>query len=104
MKNHQSWLLPRLIVFVLLVIVMSSMFTQYSRDRYERGITLTKNQYIENYSSFKEELLSSKPYRQYGNSLLATFLPMLIIIGAYEGIILLLSIYLRKGKVQASRY
>lgn len=96
MKTRNYWIFSRLLVFVFLVFVVGGFFTHYSSDAYQKGLELTKEIYIKDFDSVKEELLSSKPYANYLYSLFITFIGMSIIVGSYELAVYGVNVILRR--------
>ncbi|NES66479.1 MAG: hypothetical protein F6K24_15085 [Okeania sp. SIO2D1] len=93
MKNIE--LISKIIVFSVLVIVVTFYFREYSLDRYNQGILLDKKEYISNFDRYKTELLSSKKDISLPYSLTVTFIGLLIIIGGYELIVFIVSLFIK---------
>ncbi|NET47116.1 hypothetical protein [Okeania sp. SIO2B3] len=93
MKNIE--LVSKVIVFSVLVIVVTFYFREYSLDRYNQGILLDKKEYISNFDKYKSELLSSKKDISLPYSLMVTFLGLLIIVGGYELIVFIVSLFIK---------
>lgn len=94
--RYRTWFISRFIVLVIIVLVLTASFVQYSKDRYDRGGKLTEKEYIEEFNAFKEELSSAKPYTSYANSFFVVLLSMVLIVASYEATVFLISLYLRK--------
>ncbi|GFZ92720.1 hypothetical protein [Okeania sp. KiyG1] len=93
MKNIE--LISKIIVFSVLVIVVTFYFREYSLDRYNQGILLDKKEYISNFDRYKTELLSSEKDISLPYSLMVTFLGLLIIVGGYELIVFIVSLFIK---------
>ncbi|NEN88177.1 MAG: hypothetical protein F6K48_04285 [Okeania sp. SIO3H1] len=88
-------LVSRVIVFLILVIVVTFYFREYSLDRYDRGILLDQKEYISNFEQYKSELLSSEKDISLPYSLTVTFIGLLIIVGGYELIVFIVSLFIK---------
>lgn len=93
MKNIEF--VSRVIVFLVLVIVVTFYFREYSLDRYNQGILLDKKEYISNFDEYKNELLSSTENFSLRYSLTSSFIALLIIVGGYELIVFIVSILIK---------
>ena len=80
-------LISRIIVFLTLVIIITPLFIGYSWNRYNDGKSLTKSEYINDFTRYRQELLDSKKGTNTAYSLTVTFIGMLIIVGGYELIV-----------------
>ena len=101
----KSIVISKLIVFVLLSLIASTSFIEYSWDRYNKGVYLDKKGYIEKFCKkeyveelckYQNELLKSELGTNFTYSLTVTFLGLLIIIGGYETIIFLVDLKVKK--------
>ncbi|NES63836.1 MAG: hypothetical protein F6K24_00270 [Okeania sp. SIO2D1] len=85
----------RVIVFFVLVIVVTFYFIEYNLDRYNQGILLYGKECIPNFDEYRSELLSSKENISLPYSLMVTFLGLLIIVGGYELIVFIVSLFIK---------
>lgn len=89
-------LIAKIVIFLLLVPLVNFSFVQYSQEKYNEGINLSKHEYIAEYENHKNELLKFKKSTDYAESLITTFLGLLIIVGGYESIVFIVSFQLKK--------
>ena len=81
-------LISRIIVFLALVVLVALSYQQYNVNRYNEGINLNRQEYVDKFYQYQQKLLDSKKGTSYTYSLMVTFLGLLIIVGGYEAIVL----------------
>ena len=96
-------LISRIIVFFALVFIITPLFIAYNWDRYNNGKNLTKIDYVNNFTTYRQELLDSKRGTNPSYSLTVTFLGMLIIVGGYELIVFTVKTLVFSSKATPNR-
>ena len=91
-------LISRIIVFLALVVLVALSYRQYNVNRYNEGINLNRQKYLDKFLQYQQELLDSKKGTSYTYSLMVTFLGLLIIVGGYEAIVFVVKFLITSKK------
>lgn len=96
-KSTRNIFLAKLLILLGLIVGGSYLFTQAGVQEYEKGLELTKEQYVEKFDQYKASLLNAKQFHD--NPLLATFVVLIMVsflIGSYELTALIISFIIGK--------
>ncbi|AOW99344.1 hypothetical protein BJP34_07630 [Moorena producens PAL-8-15-08-1] len=88
--------ISKVFLFIVLVLMTSTLFVDFNEDRYKKGLNLKEEEYVADFSKHKQELLDSKKGTNFIYSLTVTFVGLLIIIGGYETLIFIISLQIKK--------
>ena len=91
-------LTSRIIVFLALVVLVTLSYRQYNVNRYNEGINLNRQEYLDKFPQYRQELLDSKKGTSFTYSLMVTFLGLLIIVGGYEAIVFVVKFLITSKK------
>lgn len=101
--NYRAWIISRLVILLLLTLIVTKPFVQYSHNQYDLGRKLEQieksvdlKDVKKDFQDLKEDLLSSEKNKNYSYSFLVLLVSFAFIISSYEIIAFLLTRTLSK--------
>jgi hypothetical protein len=82
--DKKNILFAKLIIVLVLTIFLSYAFIQDSKLKYQKGVELTKELYVEEYTKYRNDLLDYEKYVNPISSAFFTLLAVSFLVSSYE--------------------